>query len=132
VTGTRLLRLAGAVLVLVGGAVHLQLLVDGYGTDRIAVAFALNGAAAAIVGGYLVLRPDVLGALAGVALSVGSFVALVLARTGDGLLGFREQGLEPMPQLAVAVAAEALGAAVLVALALGNRRIGHPDTTGAP
>lgn len=122
------LRLGGALLVLVGGAVHLRLLVDGYGTDGIARSFAANAIAAALIGGYLVLRRDVLGPLAGIVLSLASLVALGLVRTGDGLFGFREDGLQPMPELALAVGAEVLGAIALVGLLLSRRR----STTGSP
>ena len=48
----------GAVLVLAGGAIHLQLNLDDYGNDDILTAFALNAAASALVAAYLVLRDD--------------------------------------------------------------------------
>jgi hypothetical protein len=105
----------GALLVVVGGAVHLQLNLDDYGNDDILTAFALNGAVSAAVAAYLVLRDDVAGPLAGVALSVGSLAALVLSRRGDGLLGFREVGWNPSPQTVITVAVELLAAAVLLA-----------------
>jgi hypothetical protein len=111
---SRGLRIVGALLVLAGGAVHLKLNLDDYGNDDILKAFALNAAASAAVAAYLVLRDDVVGPLAGIALSVGSLVALALSRRGDGLLGFREVGWNPSPDTALTVAVELLAAAVLV------------------
>ena len=61
-----MLRLVGAVLVLVGGAIHLKLNLDDYGNEDILMAFALNAAASALVAAYLVLRDDVVGPLAGI------------------------------------------------------------------
>ena len=49
-----MLRLVGALLVLAGGAIHLELNLDDYGNDDILMAFALNAAASAIVAAYLV------------------------------------------------------------------------------
>ena len=51
---TRVLRLVGAVLVLAGGTIHLELNLDDYGNDDILMAFALNAAASALVAAYLV------------------------------------------------------------------------------
>lgn len=110
---SRLLRLAGALVVLAGGAVHLRLNLDGYGNDDILTAFALNAAASALVAAWLVLRNDRLGPLAGLAISVGSLVAFVLSRRGDGLLDFREVGWNPSPEAALAVALEAAAVVVL-------------------
>ncbi len=111
----RVLRLAGAALVLAGGAVHLKLNLDDYGNEDVLRAFALNAAASAVVACYLAIRHDVIGPLAGVALSVGSLGALVLSRSGDGILGFREVGWNPSPEVAVTVAVEV---AAVVALLL--------------
>jgi hypothetical protein len=111
---SRWLRIGGALLVLAGGAVHLKLNLDDYGNDDILKAFALNATASAAVAAYLVLRDDVVGPLAGIALSVGSLAALALSRRGDGLLGFREVGWNPSPDTALTVAVELLAAAVLL------------------
>ena len=119
---TRALRLAGAVLVLAGGAIHLELNLDGYGNDDILIAFALSAAASAAVAAYLVLREDTYGPLAGIALSVGSLLAFALSRRGDGLLDFREVGWNPSPEAALTVVVEAAATVVLVAIIRQERR----------
>lgn len=119
---SRMLRLAGAVLVLIGGAVHLKLNLDDYGTEDIGRAFALNAAASALAAGYLALRHDILGPLAGIGVSVGTLIAFGLTRQGDGILDFRETGFNPSPDAAVTVVAEALALVVLALAALEARR----------
>ena len=125
----RLLRLVGAVLVLAGGAIHLKLNLDDYGNDDILKAFALNAAASAVVAAYLVLRDDVIGPLAGLALSLGSLAAFAMSRRGDGLLDFREVGWNPSPDAALTVAVE-FAAVVVLAMALlatwSRRTTPHP------
>ena len=115
------LRLAGAVLVLTGGAIHLHLNLDGYGTDEILLAFALNAAASALVAGYVALRDDLIGPVAGIALSAGSLVALALSRKGDGILDFREVGWNPSPEVALTVGVEVAAVVLLVAASLSPR-----------
>lgn len=120
---SRTLRLLGAVLLLIGGAVHLKLNFDDYGNDDIIRAFALNAAASAIVAAYLVLCDDLLGPLAGMGVSIGTLLAFGLSRRGDGILDFREVGFtNPSPYGVITVAAEALALVVLVLGALEVRR----------
>lgn len=114
---TRAWRLVGAVLVLVGGAVHLKLNLDDYGNDDIIVAFALNAGVSALVAGYLALRDDLIGPLAGIGLSLGTLAAFGLARRGDGLLDLREVGWNPSPEAGVTVATEVLALVVLAVVA---------------
>ena len=110
-----MLRLVGALLVLVGGAVHLKLNLDDYGNDAILRAFAVNAGVSALVAAYLVLRDDLIGPLAGIGISVGTLVAFALTRRGDGLLDFREVGLtNPSPDAVITLAAEGLALVVLV------------------
>lgn len=113
----RILRLTGALLLLASGALHLQLRLDDYGTSDISRAFLLNAALSAVVAAYLVLRPDTLGLLAGIGLSLGTLLAFALARIGDGILDFRETGLNPAPQALLTVLAE-LAAAISLTAAL--------------
>jgi hypothetical protein len=115
------LRLVGAVLVLVGGALHLQLQLGEYGTEAIGRAFALNALVSGLVAAYLVLRADVLGPLAGMALSAGSLVAFAMSRVGDGILDFRETGFEA-PNAALTVIVEALALVVLAGAAVATAR----------
>ena len=118
----RALRLAGAVLVLAGGAIHLHLNLADYGNDDILKAFALNAAASALVAAYLVLRDDRVGPIAGLALSVGSLVAFTMSRRGDGLLDFREVGWNPSPEAALTVAVEVAAVVVLAAVLFAESR----------
>ena len=120
--GARVLRLLGAVLVLAGGAIHLWLNLDDYGNGDILKAFALNAAASALVAAWLVIRDDVLGPIAGLALSVGSLGAFAMSRRGDGILDFREVGWNPSPEAVITVAVEA-AAIVVLTLALVQMRL---------
>ena len=123
----------GAVLVLVGGAIHLRLNLDDYGSDDILTAFALNALASALVAAYLVLRRDTTGPLAGLALSIGSLAAFVMSRRGDGILGFREVGWNPSPEAALTVIVE-VAAVVVLALTLVEvrRPVPAPLVTSSP
>ena len=120
---SRMLRLVGAVLVLIGGAVHLKLNLDDYGTEDIARTFAINAGASALVAAYLVLRDDILGPLAGIAVSVGTLIAFGLSRQGEGILDFRETGFNPSPDAAVTVVVEALALVVLILAAIQTQRV---------
>ena len=118
-----MLRLVGAVLVLVGGAIHLKLNLDDYGNDDILKAFALNAAASAVVAAYLVLRDDVdRPARRRSPLSIGSLGAFAMSRRGDGILDFREVGWNPSPEAVVTVVVEVAGGDRAVARVLGRRR----------
>jgi hypothetical protein len=118
------LQLLGAAFLLTGGAVHLQLSFDDYGSRDIDRTFAINALVSALVAGYLALRRDPVGPLAGIAVSAGTLVAFALSRTGDGILDFRATGLEPSPQAVIALVAEAAAIVVLVGALLLARR--HP------
>jgi hypothetical protein len=122
----RALRLTGAILLLIGGALHLQLHLDDYGTRTIGRGFLLNAAASALVAAYLVLRTDRLGLLAGIGLSLATLATFILTRTGDGFLNFHDTGLNPAPQALLTVLTE-LGATAVLATALLRPR--NPTTT---
>jgi hypothetical protein len=115
------LRLVGALLVLAGGAIHLKLNLDDYGNDDILKAFAVNAAASALVAAYLVLREDVLGPIAGLALTVSSLAAFAMSRRGDGILDFREVGWNPSPEAVLTVAVEVMAVIVLALLLVQAR-----------
>ncbi|MEQ1786091.1 MAG: hypothetical protein ABL966_03475 [Acidimicrobiales bacterium] len=127
----RTLRFAGAALVLLGGAVHLKLQLDEYGTEDIGRTFALNAIASGLVAAYLVLRADILGPLAGIAVSVGSLIGFALSRIGDGILDFRETGFDA-PYAGLTVAAEVAAVLVLVAAGIATRRSGPATATSSP
>lgn len=116
----RLSLLPAAVLLVVGGALHLDLWRDGYRfVDDIGVLFLANFALSVLLAGAVVAvprRPVLLGAAA---FAVGSFGALLASRT-VGLLGF----LEPVwTDAAWQVATAELGAVVALAVvAAASRR----------
>jgi hypothetical protein len=124
------LRAAAAVLVLVGGAVHLQQWLTVFRDQSIGPTFVLNAAASLLVAIALVATDEPVivrrSSIAGVALSVGSLAALVASRT-VGLPGFEATGYDTAEIEAIVV--EVLAAAVLVvALVLGR----HPVRATEP
>jgi hypothetical protein len=116
------LQLLGAVLLLVGGGLHVQLSFDDYGNSDIDRAFALNALAAALAAAYLALRSDTIGPAIGMAFSVGNLAAFALSRTGDGILDFHAAGLEPSPQAVLTLVVEVAAVLVLAATLLTARR----------
>jgi hypothetical protein len=114
----RWLAHASALLIAVGGYVHLCLYRHGYRTiPTIGVSFLLTVIASGLLAlGLLVLRGrgDRLVRLAGIALSAGTLAAFALSRTSAGLFNFREIGFQPSPQAALAVLTE--GSALLLLL----------------
>ena len=108
---TDALRLAGALLTLLVGAVHLQQYADLL--SRVPVvgpSFLLNGIAGVVLSALLVLpgrRPRLLGAVGGILLAVASLVALALAMT-VGLFGYQEPELRGPVVFAIVVEAAAV------------------------
>ena len=129
----RAARLLGALSILGVGAVHLQQYSgNGYSTvPTIGTLFLLNAIGAGVVGiGLLLPLNRMLGprrgnatvgilALAGVAIAVGSLVALFISETGT-LFGFSEGGYRTVIDIAIAV--EALAAVLLTPLAVVSIR----------
>ncbi|HEV7863619.1 MAG TPA: hypothetical protein VGR20_12995 [Acidimicrobiia bacterium] len=86
----RLARFVAAVLILTGGAIHLQLWRGGYrGIPRIGPWFMANVLISGLLAGLLVVRNDARVALAGIVFSLASLGALVMSRT-IGIFGFTE------------------------------------------
>jgi plastocyanin len=111
----RPLRIAAAIALLVGGLVHLQLYFEGYRSiDKIGPSFLLNAIASAIVAGILAARSEWFVRAAGIGLAVGTIVAFIISRRGDGLFDFREQGLNPSPQATIALVVEIIALVLLV------------------
>ncbi len=79
-----------------------------------ATAFLVNAALSAVIAAYIVLRPDRLGLLAGIAFSAGTLVASFLSRRGDGILDVRETGLNPSPEALLSIILE-VAAIILLA-----------------
>ncbi len=130
-------RLLAAAAVLVGGLVHLQLYFDGYRNlpdPNLGRSFIANSVASVIVAAALVWRRDAIVRLAGTGVALATLGAFALSRTGSGLFGLRETGLEPSPQALITLVAEVLAVAVLGAsflptLGAGSalpRRVGLP------
>ncbi len=115
-------RVAAATFVLVGGGIHLELWRSGYrGIEYVGPMFLANVVLSVLLAIALLIRPDVRVAVAGLAFSVGSLIALVLSRT-TGLLGFTERAWTDM---AVQATTAEIGAVVAIAfiLAARNRRL---------
>jgi hypothetical protein len=127
VTGStvRVLRIAGALAVLLGGAIHLQQWARIYRDIPIGPTFLLNVLASVAVGtALLALDHDRWPVVAGVALSAASIVALLASRT-VGLLGFLESGYDTPAVEAIVVEAIAL-LALGTCLVLGRNH--RPET----
>ena len=123
----RIARLAAATFILAGGYIHFDLWRDGYrAITYIGPLFVANAVVSAALVLALLVRPDARVALAGVAFSVGSLIALVLSRT-TGLLGFTERGWSDM---AVQATTAEIGAVVAIALVMVVR--GRPTPALAP
>lgn len=122
-------RLAAATFALAGGFIHFDLWRDGYrGIRYIGPLFVANAVVSVLLVLALLLRADVRVAVAGVAFSLGSLLALVLSRT-TGLLGFTERGWTDM---AVQATTAEIGAVVAIALVMVTRRAPAPALAAVP
>lgn len=94
---------AGALLILVVGAVHVQQYLDFIGdVPTIRELFVLNGLGAGAVTILLMTRLRLLGVLGGIALSVGALVSILISRYAEnGLFDFVEPTLRTPVTLAV-------------------------------
>lgn len=114
------LRYLGAALTLVVGLVHLQQYLDFISeVPTIGVLFLLNAAGAGAIVALLATPLRALAALGGIALSIGSLVAIVLAMT-SGLFDYIEPTLRT-PVL-ISILAEAGAVLALAAYLLKRRR----------
>ena len=111
-------RLLAAAAILVGGLVHLQLYFDGYRSlpdPNLGRSFIANSVVSVIVAAALAWRRDAIVRLAGIGLALATLVFFALSRTGSGVLGLRETGLEPSPQALIALIAEVVAVVLLTA-----------------
>lgn len=119
--GARVLRLIGAALLLGIGAIHVVLALDGYGTTTLQDMFFLNAVSAALVALLLLAVPGPLAAIGGMGVAGASLLALGLSRVGDGVVGFRGTGFDPMPEVPLTIALEVAALAVLAVAAMRER-----------
>ena len=113
------LRIGGAIALLVSGLVHLELYfgratavpdsVPNFGRSIL-----LDALASGVVAVAVAARREWFVRAAGIALSAATLAAFTYAHTGHTLLGFQSDGLEPSPQAQIALVA---GIAVIVLLA---------------
>lgn len=115
---SRLLRTAAAAALLIGGLVHLDLYFHGYRSmpdANLGRSFLLNAIASGLLAVLVLVRKEWWIRLAGIAMAVSTLGAFAASRRGNGILGLREQGLQPSPQALIALIAEI---AVIVLLGL--------------
>jgi hypothetical protein len=119
----RALRLAGALLILGVGVVHLEQYVDFIkDVPTIGVLFLLNSFGAGVICLMLASPLRLLPALGGIALALGSLVSIAIARYADGgLFSYSE----PTSRTPIVIAVVLEVAAVVVLAAVAARR-GRP------
>ena len=139
----QVIRRAGAVALLAVGAVHLQ---QYYGDNyrvlpTIGPLFLLNGISAGVVALGLLLPIERLAgertgerlvgllALGGVAIAVGSLIALFIAETSV-LFGFSENGFST--PIVIAIVSEVAATVLLAPVAVANLVRSFSDRGGAP
>ena len=135
---TRVLRIAGAILLAMIGAIHLFLVLVGAG-GLLTVPFVLNAVAGiGLAIGMLVLRGrfGLLTAVVGLLFAVASLLALLLALT-VGLFGIHEHWtftLVPQSVVidAVAIVVLAMTSARMARTRSGGRTEGVASVQGAP
>jgi hypothetical protein len=120
-TRPRALAVLGAIAVLAGGALHVRLGFDDYGTEDLVTVFFLNGVGSALVAAWIAYDRRPFALLAGLGISTVSLLAFGLSRRGDGVLGFRGVGLDPSPDVALTLLAEGVATLALGAALLASR-----------
>jgi hypothetical protein len=112
-------RVVAAVLVLIGGYIHLKLYFDGYRdvpNANLGRSFLLNAAAALVVAVVLVVWRSPLALVLGLVLVNATLLGFGMSRTGSGIFGFTETGFQPSPEAAISLIVEIGAAIVLIAL----------------
>jgi EamA domain-containing membrane protein RarD len=114
------LRYAGALATIVAGVVHLQQYADFIrDVPTIGVLFLLDAASAGVVAIMLATRHARLGAAGGIALSAGAIVSIAISMSSAGLFDYQEPTLRA--PIAIAIAAEAVAVALLLAYLVARR-----------
>jgi hypothetical protein len=118
----RALRLAGALLILGVGVVHLEQYVDFIkDVPTIGVLFLLNSFGAGVICLMLASPLRRLPALGGIALALGSLVSIAIARYADGGL-FSYSEPTSRPPIIIAVVLEIAAVVVLAVVAARRGR----------
>jgi plastocyanin len=106
----RMLRIGGAIALLVAGLVHLDLYFGGYrdagSVPSFGRAILFNAIVSAIVAALVAGRREWFVRLAGIAVAAGTLTALAYTHSGHTLFGFEGDGLDPSPQAQIVVIAE--------------------------
>ena len=114
----RVLRIGGAVALLVAGLVHLDLYFGGYRDAGSVPSFGrsilFNAIASGVLAALVAARREWYVRLAGIILPVASLAALAYTHTEHTLFGFQGDGLNPSPQAQIVLVAE-IAAIVLLA-----------------
>src|SRR6476620_7105860 len=99
-------RVLAAVLVLVGGYIHLKLYFDGYRdvpNANLGRSFLLNAAAALVVAAALVLWRTVWPIVAGLVLVNATLLGFGLSLSCFNNTGSTETGFQPSPEAAISL-----------------------------
>ena len=112
-----ILRLGGALALLVAGLAHLDLYFGGYrhagSVPEFGRSILLNAIASGVVAVAVAARREWFVRLAGIAVPVATLTAFTYTHTGHTLLGFQGDGLQPSPQAQIVLVAEIAAIALL-------------------
>ena len=114
-----ILRIGGAIALLIAGLVHLDLYFGGYrnagSVPNFGRSILLNAIASGVVAVAVAARREWFVRLAGIALAVATLAAFTFTHTGHTLLGFQGDGLHPAPQAQLVLVAEVAAIVLLAA-----------------
>ena len=131
----RVLRISGAITLLVAGLVHLDLYFGGYRSAGSVPSFGrsilLNAVVSAVVAALVAARREWFVRLAGIAVPVATLAAFTYTHTEHTFLGFQGDGLDPSPQAQIVLIAEIativlLGATFIPSIAARDESSGVP------
>ena len=127
------LRIGGAIALLVAGLVHLDLYFGGYrnagSVPNFGRSILLNAIASGVLAVAVAARREWFVRLAGIALPVATLAAFTFTHTGHTLLGFQGDGLHPSPQAQLVLVAE-IATIVLLAATFLPSLTEHDDSGG--
>jgi plastocyanin len=131
----RLLRLGGALALLVAGLIHLDLYFGGYrsaGSEpHFGRAILFNAIASGLVAVAVAARREWFVRLAGIVLASSSLAALTYTHTQHSFVGFQGDGLNPSPQAQLVTIAE-IAAIVLLAATFIPSIAERDESSGVP